>query len=389
MTGFGFGANGRQTTTWGNKAGGWGNTTQKVNGIELRNVPTDTVSCLEFEERDRPLLAAGSWDGTVRIWEFDTAYRISKEYDMWSGEAQNRQAILKLAFSEGPLYFVTTDGRVWSWDITKKGVPASQILQVLGHVTGLKYLTGIHSSYGDGQNGSRPGLLYCTANAFGPSAVAIIDIGAKNILPICEVPCKFVDMTVSGGYAYFATVGGPVFRLDLANGSKTLQECNVSIQEPIGAVTCMTALAGSRPGFMVGSIFGDVIMARAPVSGTMTGASSFELLLNDRVAQMDTQTVTACWAINCVARSSHAPIVIAGATKPYSGNGKIWLWDLDKEVASEDDIGVSFPVTACAVSPYGNVYAFAIGYDWQFGVENPARYNPKIMIREVHFPESK
>ena len=396
MTGFG-----RQNTgAWNTKPGGstWSTAQTRVDGTQISGVPTDSVSCMEFEERDRPLLAAGSWDGTIRIWEFDSAYRTPRAYLTWLGDEQNKQAILRLTFSDGPLYFVTTDGRVWSLDIAS---PSGQVLGIvvgLGHVTGLKYIRDIHRNFDKERPADKttphPGLLFCTANAFGPSRIGIIDIGQKKVVWAPEQPAKFVDLGLAGDHAYFATVGGPIVRLDLANGGQTLEECKVPISDPIGTVTCLTSLPGPDSGFMVGTLFGDVIMARVPATQTTAmGGQFFELLEKVRVAQLDTQNWTVCWAVNCVARSSSAPVVIAGAGQPYQGNGRIWLWDLHREVKTEIDIGCSAPVTACAVSPYGNVYAFATGYDWQFGVEKTEvpRYNPgvKIVVREVQFPEAK
>ena len=353
--------------------------------LSLPEPPNDTVSCMEFDEADVPRLAAGSWNGSVRVWQFKRNYTSPTPLS----SVTMRSPVLKLTFGDGILYFSTAGGTIHKWNpmtTTVEQLFPTQASPAAGCVTGVKYIGQIPTAFMEKAE-EHTGLVYCTANSFGESVFAILDIATKESLNRIALPgLKCVDLCLSGHYVFVATTSG-VLRFDLASNDKNLiplQQMSIS-----GPVMCISSLGKTCGGFIIGSIYGEVEMR----------SDQGELLKFDyTVAKFWQGTTFNAWAVNCVAAADLTGLVIAGASKaPNQSAAKLVCWELKNGGRDQDRFEVllgrisgnisALPVTACAVSPYQDAVAIAVGYDWSVGAEEQrtsgTKYKPQVLVFDV------
>lgn len=351
--------------------------------LQLPQPPDDTVSCMEFDESDVPRLAAGSWDGSVRVWQFTRDYTNPTPFAL----ANAASPVLKLTFGGGCLFYSTAGGTIHKWTpghaTSEQLLPSPHSSPAAGCVTGVKYIGQIPPAFLDKAE-EHAGLVYCTANSFGESVFAILDISTKESLSRLAVPGqKFVDLCLSGHYVFAATTSG-VLRFDLASNDKSLiplQQMSIS-----GPVMCISSLGKTCGGFIIGSLYGEA---------EMRGDQGEPLHFDYGVAKFGQNNRGYAWAVNCVAAAELTGFVIAGASKaPNDSAARLVCWELKNGGREQERFDVplvrvarnsaALPVTACTVSPYQDVVAIALGYDWTVGAEvfrrSGTKYKPQIVV---------
>jgi mRNA export factor len=125
---------------------------------------------------------------------------------------------------------------------------------------------------------------------------------------------------------------------------------------------------------MAGSLHGEVEL----VAGT--NSETVSIYRNDKVGTTTAGPVHEVYATNCVASCLTADLGMAGGS-----NGQLYFWDLASGKYLQVFGASAAPVTACAISPNGEAYAFAAGYDWSRGADfyNKTRVRPAVTVRKI------
>jgi mRNA export factor len=62
-------------------------------------------------------------------------------------------------------------------------------------------------------------------------------------------------------------------------------------------------------------------------------------------------------------------------------DGRYSFWDKDVRTKLKQSEQLPMPITKCHINQAGNIFAYAIGYDWSKGHEgNVATNTPKILL---------
>jgi WD40 repeat protein len=357
-------------------------------GFDVTNPPDDSVSYLEFSETDN-LLGVCSWDATIRVWQIDPQ---SKKADARVRYLEpTHDAVLRCCF--------TPDGRTIFWGTTSGHICCGPTDAPRGTTaTTGTFGAGAASAYSTGRKQvtttALPGmvvglryyqnkLLACTTHHDRKSSVvAFSDPLAtsadqrKVVLYDLDLGYKFVSMSCVGDVAFFAVLGPAgsyILKCDLSKGEQPAWENVLNRPQFTGPITCLCGMPQGGPiGYMAGSLHGEVEM--------LVGDKSQSLAISriEGSAVGSTPPKFESFATNCVATSLHGMFGLSG-----DSSGKLWLWNLESGVAAIVPGVEKSPVTACAISPDYQMYAFAAGYDWSRGADHYAkvRLPVKISIR--------
>ena len=177
-----YGYSGYSGYNYGKNNYGWNTNkvTQPSNSVnckKLSHSSNDTITQLEFSRKGEPLLAASSWDFTIRVWKFD--YWDYQNPSFLNGYTEtSNNAILRFCFDENcsKIYFGTSAGQLKIFDFyqnqgTGFGTSTGTSFGTgtgFGTSTGFKTNTGFGTGTGFGTStGFGTGTGFGTSTGFG------------------------------------------------------------------------------------------------------------------------------------------------------------------------------------------------------------------------------
>ena len=306
---------------------------------KLEQVPDDAVSDLNFSPL-KQFLAAASWDGTCRIWEFNDSYSNSRLLTIYK---EKKEAVLRCCFSfdSETLYYATTKGEIKSVTINKetKGEVPALFSQIKFPITGLKY----ENEYN----------VLIASSMFGQLAFA--DPRSKDNFTIFQDfsknNVKVVNIDVSGGKIFIALSDNIVW-IDMKNPSK-YNVVNSGLR-PESQRTSIAALPEGR-GYIAGCTWGQV---------EINYLENENLYQFHKVHRVDSQRQM--FSSNMVAVSPEKEIGLS-----VGGDGHAYLFNMAVNKRPRDQkVTTGYPLTACAFSYRSFICALAQGYDWSRGAES-------------------
>lgn len=398
----------------------------KASNYDMSGPPSDTVTCLRFSPAGTTdYLAAGSWDSTIRLWKFTataaTTAAAQKEQEGYSEPyskkpkidevacyADANGAILRCDFNGtgDVLYYGTVNGTIGALDLKKIGASTSTTTKSpystmstgmtagqsqikipvvgktqIGLITGLRWCESqnclvVATTITD-ENGEQTGNIVL----LNPAGTKPEDIFLKAI-PL-EKGLRPFDLDIVGTTCIVAAGGicrnistfdiTKVATVSTAAVVRESQFNDFSWNFPIQAqLTSICAIQQHNPAnicFICGSILGFVeVLYEQTNNGTNYNLVKSILPLHRTEATNN----FALYSSNCVSakRLGEYPNEKAVAISCGS-NGNVTYLNLSTlHQVEKQGPKPNVPITACALSPYGEVAAIAQGYDWSKGAEH-------------------
>lgn len=448
------------------------NAAAKENTVEqctpLNSPSTDTVTQLEFSREGEPLLAASSWDQTIRIWKFDDwSYQNPPTYLTGFKENSNN-AILRFCFSEDctKIYYGTTAGEIKEYFFSnKQGTGFASTLKTtntFGNSTTAKgnftsqsktsfaqntQKSTFNNSFGKNSTGFASKTYtptkiplnipnYSTSTqvtSIPPSEYLVSGLkwySGKNKIVVAlttnstaerDYPHSFlgyVDPSNPEDCAFQEIQYHKIINIDLnddiawiilissQDGTPYVVSADLTkLKPPFGTAaqynqntaimpfpseiqsmpTSIAAYPSGQTGYITATIQG-FIEIKSGISPDRKRAelNFYEGVFRNESSEKSCETYSA----NCVAVCPFDKKIALVCSR-----AEVVLFNLEtglyrKFTPSATKVTIKDPITACAFSPSGEVYALAYGYDWSKGAEELKKGNPKTLITVGSTPET-
>lgn len=329
-----------------------------MNDFAVASPPGDSISALEFSPStvQTNFLLASSWDNSVRFWEVAQNGTTVPKSMKTMGEP-----VLDVCWSvDGTKVFIAScDKQVNLWDLA-----SDQVTQVAAHDGPVKTCHMV--------NGSN---FECLMTGSWDKTLKFWDMRTPNPMLTISLPERCYCTDVQYPMAIVGTAGNGIIIYSLENTPSEYKRLESPLKYQNRAISIFRDKSNTPVGFAVGCINGHVAIqyANAPnpkdnftfkchrVSG---GAFGYQ----DVYAVNDT-------AFHPV----HGTLATVGS------DGTFCFWDKDARTRLKSSDALDQSITKCGFNANGQIFAYAIGYDWSKGYEhnNPAK-KPQIFLRSCY-----
>ncbi|KAH8320823.1 hypothetical protein KR067_010697, partial [Drosophila pandora] len=325
----------------------------EVKDYELDGAPSDSVSALQFSGKSCPYLglSAASWDETVRFWRIDRdeCVAIPKAMTKLSSPP------LDTSWNEDGtrIYVGDCEGKLLAWDLM-----TDKVTQVGSHEKGVRSCHLVA--------GSATSYLMTTS---WDKSVKFWDPRMSSLAASLLLPERSYAADVCHPLAAVACADNTVTVISLENGP--VERCRYELK-PSGSMSSQVrALAIHKMGQ------GEAGMAWA-VSKT-DGWVNFQHLLNRNrdfslKCHVDLDVIHNVHNAYAVNDLSFQPGSTVLAT--VGSDGQYQFWDHSTRYRLQRSSLCDQPLTKCAFDAHGDIFAYAVGYDWSMGHEY---FDPKVM----------
>ncbi|KAK5171214.1 RNA export factor gle2 [Saxophila tyrrhenica] len=328
--------------------------------IPVASPPDDSISGISFSPTSEHF-AASSWDKKVRIWEVDG-----------SGQTQGRAMmefegpVLDCCWSKdgGKVFGAGADKSARMLDIASG---STQPQQVAAHDQPVRCVESITV------NGS-PMLI----TGGWDKMVKYWDLRQQQ--PAASIECKerIYSMDVRGNeMLVVGTAERWIQVIDLKNPGTFYK----AIQSPLKFQTRVVSTFTDGTGYAVGSIEGRCAIQYVD-DKDQANNFSFKCHRQQSTADRNTSNV---FSVNAISfHPQHGTFSTAGA------DGTFHFWDKDAKHRLKGYPEVGGSISATDFSRNGNIFAYAVSYDWSKGYSgNSQQYPNKIMLHPVQADECK
>jgi len=327
---------------------------------EVPQAPNDTISMLAWSPAVNHL-AASSWDNSVRVWEVSTS-------------GMQVQAVPKMAWNhDAPALCVcfSKDGTcVFSGgcdnQLKMRNLQTNQE-QVIGKHDGA--ICSVH--YVDEMKMIVTGSWDKTVrfwNGQNPQPVATLNQPERVYSMDIKYPLMVVGM---------ADRKLNVYNLDDIQRGNT--NPHQSKQTKLMMQTRVIKCFNDRTGYAVGSVEGRVSIAYLdPAREEARENGNFQFKCHRVTGGSGRTNEGQIYSLNDIDFHPQGTFATAG------GDGTFVFWDKDNRAKLKTFQSCKYPITAVRFSTQGDLFAYAVGYDWSKGHENNnPQYPKKIFIHKV------
>lgn len=326
--------------------------TNVMNDYEVASPPDDSISALEFSPSTLPknFLIAGSWDNSVRCWEVEySGIAIPKSMKTMGGP------VLDVCWSDdGTKVFVaSTDKQVKLWDLA-----SDQLMQVATHDAPVKTCHLVKA----------PNYM-CLMTGSWDKTLKFWDTRTPNPMMAINLPERCYCADVQYPMAVVGTAGQTVIIYSLENyPNEYKRESPVKYQQR--AISIFWDKNKTPSGYAVGSTEGRVAVQYVNPVDPKDNFSFKCHRLTDGSGYLD------IYAVNDLAfHPVHCTLCTVGSDGTFS------FWDKEARTKLKCSDVMDQAITNCAFNANGQIFAYAVGYDWSKGHEyfNPAK-KPQIFL---------
>lgn len=329
--------------------------------VPVNNPPEDSISDLRFSPASEHL-AVASWDKKVRIYEIDG-----------QGQSQGKA----LFDFEGPVLSCA-----WSQDGTKVfGGAADKSAKMLD----------LGSGGTTAQQVAAHGEPIRCVKAFLASGNQMLATGSwdktvrywdlRQQQPVATLECKdrvySMDIHEGANMLVVATADRWIQTINLAQPTVNYKQ----IQSPLKWQTRVVSCFSDGTGYAIGSVEGRCAINYVEEKDSN---SNFSFKCH-RITSPTDRNLSNVYAVNAISfHPQHGTFSTAGS------DGTFHFWDKDAKHRLKGYPEVGGTISATAFNRSGNIFAYAVSYDWSKGYQfNTPQYPNKIMLHPVVGDECK
>ncbi|KAG7089882.1 hypothetical protein E1B28_011517 [Marasmius oreades] len=328
--------------------------------IEISDPPTDSVSSMSFSSQ-ADYLAVGSWDNSVRIYEIGAGGQ-SQGKAMY----QHQGPVLSVCWNkEGTkLFSGGADNAGRMFDTT-----TGQATQVAQHDAPIKVVKWIEAPQAN-----------ILATGSWDKTIKYWDLRSAQPVASVTLPERCYTLDVQYPLMVVGTAERHIQIYNLTNPTTPYKTITSPLKWQTRVVSCFTASQNS--GFAVGSIEGRVAIQY--VEDKDSGNNfSFKCHRRDSVPNNKDQAMV--YAVNDI--SFHP---VHGTFSTCGSDGTIHFWDKDARTRLKTFEPAPAAIACSAFNHTGNIFAYAISYDWSKGHSGMTPGHPnKLMLHACKEEEVK
>jgi len=317
------------------------------NDIVIDSSPSETVSCMRFNPKQQNMLLASSWDKTVSCWEVQqNGMAVPKAQQKMEGPilacdwAQDGQT----AFMAG------CDNKVKAWSLS-----SNQTMDLGMHQAPVKTLFAVQEMNAVCTGSWDKTIKFWDARS--PKQIGSIDLDER---------------------VYSMDAGHPLLVVGMAERKVSIFDLRKlpqpfrNLESPLRMQTRCVAAFTSKDGFAIGSIEGRVGIhcfedkSRCFAFKCHRGVDGSKQGKPDRSKEI--------YSVNCIAFHKFNTFATAGSDGVYT------FWDKDAKRKLKSFEASGNAITAATFNHQGNIFAYAVGYDWSKGIE----YADKQTYSKIH-----
>lgn len=327
--------------------------------FQVASPPDDTISALEFSpstlQLQKNFLVAGSWDNTVRCWEVEqSGGTLPTSMKTMGGP------VLDVCWSvDGTKVFVAScDKQVKLWDLA-----ADQVMQVAAHDGPVKTCHMIKGSN-----------CACLMTGSWDKTLKFWDMRTPSPMMTINLPERCYCADVQYPMAVVGTAGYGIIIYSLENNPTEYKRMENPLKFQHRAISIFKDKNKVPVGFSVGSIDGRVAIQYV---NTLNPKDNFIFKCHRLTGASGCQDI---YAVNDLAfHPIHDTLVTVGSDGTFS------FWDKDARIKLKCSDTLDQSITKCGFNANGQIFAYALGYDWSKGHEynNPAK-KPQIFLRSCY-----
>jgi len=323
--------------------------------VELADPPADSVSAMSFCPT-ADYLAVASWDNNVRIYEISTTGQ-SQGKAMYSHEAP----VLDVCWS--------TDGqRIFSGG-------ADKVARMFELASGQTTVVAAHDAPVRCVRWSANGAGVLITGSW-DKTIKYWTPGNPTPLITVQLPERCYSMDVAGNLLVAATAERQIVTINLGNPGVIYKKIDSPLKWQTRVVACFPA----GDGYAVGSIEGRVAIQYVEEKDSVNNFS-FKCHRKEIANSKETNV----FAVNAITfHQQHGTFCTAGS------DGVIFFWDKDSKIRLKTFDAAPGPITCAAFNRTGQIFAYAISYDWSKGHSGAVPNHPnKVMLHSLKDEEIK
>ncbi|PVV04813.1 hypothetical protein BB560_000687 [Smittium megazygosporum] len=316
--------------------------------VEITQPPSDTVSEIQFSPKAE-FLAAASWDNSVRIWEIQNN-SISIGKSMYSHDAP----ALCVAWSTDGTKVVSGggDNAGRMLDIT-----TGSVSQVAAHDAPIRRIKFVES----------PNSSPILATGSWDKTIKMWDLRTSNPVMNISLPERCYVMDAINPLLIVGTAERHILAFDLNNPSTPYKTENSPLTLQTRSIACFL----DKNGYVIGSIGGRVGVHYLK---DQTPSKNFKFKCH--------RSGNNVFAVNSISIHPATGIVATGGS-----DGGINFWNTEIRSRAKSFATMPSPVTSINFNRTGDLFAYAIGYDWHKGYKFSVPTDKKTIYLHTVTPD--
>ncbi|RLV96592.1 Nucleoporin GLE2 [Spathaspora sp. JA1] len=331
-----------------------------LNDITINNPPTDTITDLSFSPQ-QDLLTISSWDKKVRIYEIDSNSGNNQGKAMIDHDAP----VFSSRFSPDGTKVVTGggDGQVKLYDLT-----SGTTQQIGQHENVVKSVRFVECG---------PTNTPVVVSGSWDKTLRYWDMRSPNPVTTIQLPERVYCMDSSQKLLVVASADRHISVVDLNNPQQIFK----SYQSPLKWQTRTVSCYPQANGFAIGSIEGRCAIQYINEPEQKKFGFSFKCHRKSGTTSTTTTRTTSsssesqAYSVNAI---SFHPVY--GTFSTGGSDGTFCFWDKDAKQRLKSFPNLPGAITATAFNKTGNIFAYAVSYDWSMGYQGNTQDYP-IMVK--------
>jgi len=304
--------------------------------VEVVDPPTDGISTLSFSSQ-ADYLAVGSWDNSVRIYEVGA-----------NGQTQGKA----MYQHQGPVLDVCWNkegNKIFSGGADNAGrmfdVVTGQATQVAQHDAPIKVVGWVDA----------PGTGILATGSW-DKTVKYWDLRSASPAATVQLPERCYTFDIQYPLLVVGTAERHIQIYNLSNPSTAYKSIVSPLKWQTRVISCFTGSPGSSNGFAVGSVEGRVAIQYVEDKDSQ---NNFSFKCHRRDSSPSSKDQALVFAVNDI--NFHP---VHGTFSTCGSDGTIHFWDKDARTRLKSFDAQQGPISTTAFNRNGNIFAYAVSYDW-------------------------
>lgn len=316
--------------------------------FEVTQPPDDSTSCLAFSPSTVPqnFLIAGSWDKSVRCWEIEQSGKsVPKSMQSCS------EPVLDVCWSDDgtKVYLASCDKTAKVWDLA-----SNQTMQVAQHDAPIKTCHWVKA----------PNYT-CLMTGSWDKTLKFWDTRSPNPIMSINLPERCYCADVDYPMAVVGAAGRHLIIYQLEGKPQEYKRLESPLKYQHRCVAIFRDKKKSPTGYALGSVEGRVAIQYV---NPQTAKDNFTFKCHR--SNGTPNGYQDIYAVNDIAfHPIHGTLATVGSDGTFS------FWDKDARTKLKPSESMQQPITRCAFNHNGQIFAYAVSYDWSKGHEF---YNPSL-----------